>query len=321
MATVAATLAVNFDQVDVTGLKGATPLSSSSTQAIYGDAQIQVIFSGSLSYKSGMLNGGTVTGYKEVVNGVVGVEFTGLNVPVTSLLQWANSGDNVGARNGFLGGLDVIQGSAYGDFLRGYGGDDSIYGAGGNDTLDGGHGYNYLRGDDGADNIYGGPGFDDINGNKGNDWISGQEGADWLLGGQDNDNIYGGADNDLEYGNMGVDRLMGEAGADTLRGGQDNDILDGGTGDDWLSGDRGYDEIWGRGGADTFHGFSENGPEIIKDFNRAEGDRILLDPGTAYTVAQEGFNVRIAFGPSGFMLLENVQMSTLTGDWIATGWL
>ena len=41
-------------------------------------------------------------------------------------------------------------------------------------------------------------------------------------------------------------------------------------------------------GADRFHTFSGSGVDRVMDFNLAEGDRVMLDPGTTYTISQVG---------------------------------
>ncbi|MEO8114273.1 MAG: M10 family metallopeptidase C-terminal domain-containing protein [Phenylobacterium sp.] len=205
-------------------------------------------------------------------------------------------------------GADVIHGNAAGN---------TINGGAGADTLDGGAGgANRLWGDDGADSITGGANFDDINGNMGNDSVHGGLGDDWISGGKDHDVLFGDDGDDVVYGNIGNDTLDGGAGADLVRGGQDNDVLTGGAGDDWLSGDRGSDTITGGSGADLFHTFGEAGLDQITDFNRAEGDRVLLDPGTVYTVSQVGADTVINMTGGGQMVLLGVQMSTLTPGWI-----
>jgi serralysin len=107
-------------------------------------------------------------------------------------------------------------------------------------------------------------------------------------------------------------------GADIVRGGQDNDVIDGGSGDDWLSGDRGADTITGGTGADTFHGFAGAGLDRILDFNAAEGDRVLLDPGTTYTVGQVGLDVVVQMTGSQ-LVLANVQLTSLPAGWIVVG--
>jgi len=59
----------------------------------------------------------------------------------------------------------------------------------------------------------------------------------------------------------------------------------------------------------------------VLDFNLAEGDRVMLDPGTTFTLHQVGADTVIDMGPSASgapnqMILVGVQMSTLTGNWI-----
>lgn len=72
-------------------------------------------------------------------------------------------------------------------------------------------------------------------------------------------------------------------------------------------------------GADTFHSFAGAGIDRVIDFNAAEGDRVQLDPGTSYTVAQQGADVVIDLGNGDEMILQNVQLSSLPSGWIFTG--
>jgi len=216
-------------------------------------------------------------------------------------------------------GADSITGGDAANVLAGLTGDDTISGLGGADTIDGGAGRNYLRGDDGDDRITGGADFDDINGNVGNDTASGGLGDDWVVGGKDQDSLSGGAGADLVYGNLGEDVCEGGDGNDTVRGGQQSDVLSGGAGDDWLSGDRDSDTLTGGAGADTFHSFGDAGLDRVTDFNRAEGDRVLLDPGTTYVVLEESGDVVLLLSGGGQLVLAGVSLSSLTGDWIGVG--
>ena len=211
--------------------------------------------------------------------------------------------------------IDVI-GTPAADHLTGGAGDSTMLGGVGNDTLVAVSGTNYLRGDDGNDSITGGSGFDDINGNIGNDTASGGLGNDWVVGGKDNDLLSGETGDDIVYGNLGSDTVDGGVGNDVVRGGQDNDWLDGGAGDDWLSGDRGDDTIAGGAGADVFHTFADAGVDRVLDFHRSEGDRVMVDAGTHYSVAQTGADVTISMVGGGQMVLVGVNLSTLSGDWI-----
>jgi Ca2+-binding RTX toxin-like protein len=293
---------------------------------------------------NGELAGGTITGIKyfgELVGTSQPIDplfMSGLNIKATDYYNWGLSGGDALFKAAAFGGADTFQGGALSDLLRSYDGDDSLSGAGGNDTLDGGlgddtisggigndnviggDGQNYLRGDDGDDSISGGSGFDDINGNKGNDTIDGGAGGgDWLVGGQGDDSITAHHSANILYGNLGNDTLHGGDGGDLIRGGQGDDVIVGGAGNDYISGDRGNDTESGGPGADIFHSFSGAGVDLVLDFSQAEGDRVMLDPGTTYTVSQVGQNTVVDMGNGDQVILQNVQLSTLKAGWIFEG--
>ena len=182
-----------------------------------------------------------------------------------------------------------------------------------------GDGSDYLRGEDGDDVIYGGFAFDDVHGNQGNDTVSGGDGGDWVVGGKDNDSLSGDAGDDIVYGNLGNDTGDGGTGNDLVRGGQGDDVLRGGDGADFISGDLGSDTLTGGLGADTFNSFGDAGVDRVTDFNRAEGDRVRLDPGSLYTVSQQGADTVVAITGGATVVLAGVQMSGLTGEWIFVG--
>jgi Ca2+-binding RTX toxin-like protein len=214
--------------------------------------------------------------------------------------------------------LDVenIVGTAYNDNIVGDALANRLFGGGGNDTVNGRDGANYLRGDDGNDSAAGGANFDDINGNMGDDTASGGLGDDWVVGGKDQDRLSGDEGNDLVYGNLGSDTCEGGAGNDTIRGGQQDDVLQGGAGDDYVSGDKDNDTVTGGDGADIFHTFGDAGIDRVTDFSLTQGDRVMLDPGTQYTVSQVGSDTVISMTGGGQMILVGVAMSSLTGNWI-----
>ena len=212
-----------------------------------------------------------------------------------------------------------ITGDATDQTLHGAIGADSLAGGAGADTVTGYAGQDYLRGDDGADSLSGGADFDDINGNAGDDTASGGAGDDWVVGGKDNDRLAGDAGDDIVYGNLGDDTCDGGDGADIVRGGQGADVVLGGAGADWLSGDRGDDTVTGGAGADIFHSFAEAGLDRVTDFNFAEGDRVQLDPGTQYTLAQVGADTVVSMGGGNQLVLVNVQLSSLPSGWIIGG--
>ncbi len=251
-------------------------------------------------------------------------KLSALHAYVGGVAQQINGVGNV------IGGQvnDLLVGSAHGGSMDGRGGDDAVIGGAGNDTLNGGtgndlviggDGQNYLRGDDGDDFIQGGAGFDDINGNMGNDTAHGDLGDDWVVGGKDQDALFGDAGNDIVWGNLGNDTCDGGDGNDQVRGGQGDDSVSGGAGNDYVSGDRGNDTISGGAGADLFHGSQDAGIDRVIDFHVSEGDRVMLDPGTTYTVSQQGADTVIDMGGGNQMILVGVQMSTLPNGWIFFG--
>lgn len=117
------------------------------------------------------------------------------------------------------------------------------------ETLSGGNGDDRLYGWGGNDRLNAGSGDDLAFGSGGNDWLYGGNGRDWLLGGNN------------------ADHLLGESGNDRLYGGDGSDQLSGGIGNDILTGDDGADRFVFRNGGDA---------DRITDFDRGEGDKLLL---------------------------------------------
>jgi Ca2+-binding RTX toxin-like protein len=256
-------------------------------------------------------------------------EYAGLGSDVFGILHPAVSGTyyvQAGSAFGQMSGtftLTVQPGAAAAtagaDVLVGTLAGGTIMAGDGNDTIVADNATNYLRGEAGDDLIYGGDGFDDINGNQGNDTLYGGPGDDWVVGGKDNDLQFGEAGDDIVWGNLGNDTLSGGSGNDQIRGGQGDDSLSGGSGNDYISGDRGNDTESGGSGADIFHTFSGAGIDKVLDFNYAEGDRVMLDPGTTYTASQIGADTVVDMGNGDQMILVGVQLSTLPNGWIFTG--
>lgn len=213
-------------------------------------------------------------------------------------------------------GSDTVNAGDGTDTIGGGAGDDQVFGGLGVDSITGGDGSNYLRGDDGDDIVQGGAGFDDINGNMGRDSLAGGSGNDWVVGGKDDDIVFGEGGNDLVYGNLGNDTVGGGAGQDTVRGGQGDDLVRGDDGNDILSGDLGNDTLDGGLGADIFLTFATTGSDKVIGFNAGEGDRVQLDPGTTYTLSQDGADVIINLGFGNRMVIEGVQLSLLPDGWI-----
>lgn len=335
MAILTAGAALNFDIWSMGTQLGSHEITSySSTFASATGGGVTSNFWGQFVYDgAGNLVGGTLNQFTQTSGGVVLINLQNVALPVAELAVAILQNSNLNSLSAF-NGADVIQGSPYNDVLRSQGGEDVIYGGGGADILDGGTGADtvfgglgddrifggsqrsYLRGEEGDDILVGGEDFDDLHGNTGNDTLEGRGGGDWVVGGKDQDLLYGGQGSDIVYGNLGNDTCYGDDGNDIVRGGQNDDVLFGGAGDDWLSGDRHSDTISGGTGADIFHTFGDAGVDRVLDFSRTEGDRVQLDPGTTYSVAQVGADTVISMGGGAQMTLVGVSMASLTDGWI-----
>ncbi|MFI4949964.1 MAG: calcium-binding protein, partial [Caulobacterales bacterium] len=300
-----------------------------------GTAQMSIRGVGLTYDSNGIISGGTVTGVEIASNNgrfvLAGAHTDGSILGQAYLTNDANlsisnllSGDDViTVRSTTLPATDTsFTGLGFGgnDLMVGGGSLTTFFGGDGNDTLQAGSAAtSYLRGEAGDDSIVGGAGFDDINGNMGADTLHGNAGDDWVVGGKDNDIQFGDAGNDVVWGNLGNDTLDGGDGNDQVRGGQGDDVVNGGAGDDYVSGDRGNDTITGGTGADIFHGSQDAGIDKVMDFHLSEGDRVMLDPGTTYTLSQVGSDTVIDMGGGNEMILVGVQLSTLTPGWIFEG--
>lgn len=274
---------------------------------------------------TGDLIGGHITKYVQSSNGHVVLELHNITLSVSDIASAILNDISLGELPIFQGD-DGVHSSPYDDLIRTGSGNDLISASGGADTVFAGSGddvifgmedKSYIRGEDGGDQLIGAESFDDLHGNAGNDTLEGRGGDDWVVGGKDQDLLYGGRGNDIVYGNLGNDTCRGDDGNDLVRGGKDNDSLEGGLGNDWLSGDKGDDTIsGGREDADVFHTFGDAGIDRVLDFNRADGDRVQVDPGTVYTFAQVGGDVVISMQGGAQMVLVGVSTASLTGDWI-----
>jgi len=337
----------NMDLQHLSSLVGGDVAEATATRLTVHAADASIILTGTgLTYDANsQIKGGVVssvtyaTGQFPAAN-VFRFDVSGLAVSAAEFTRWLLTDATQEAFATALAGANMIYGSNGGDLIRGYGGDDLIAGSGasvarpdsifgglGDDAIYAGRfpndatpglfvGSTYLRGDEGNDQITGGGGFDDINGNIGSDTAHGGAGEDWVVGGKDSDLLFGDAGYDIVYGNLGSDTCSGGDGDDIVRGGQDNDIVLGGAGDDYVSGDRGEDTVTGGAGADLFHTFGEAGIDRVTDFSLAQGDRVLLDPGTQYAVTQVGADTVISMTGGGQMILVGVQLASLTPGWI-----
>lgn len=164
------------------------------------------------------------------------------------------------------------------------------------------------------DHVFGGNGEDILRGRTGDDVIEGGNGDDRVLG-QDGD--------DIGYGGDGRDRIIGHDGNDILFGGAGADVLRGGDGSDQLSGGADRDVLFGGSGADVFIFDLENTSafDIVRDFNRSEGDQILISSSAAdtlddFTFVQRNDHTFLEYETDGesvrVMRIDNTDADTLT---------
>lgn len=146
----------------------------------------------------------------------------------------------------------------------------------------------------------------------------GTEGTDVLTAGLRDDRLWGGGGNDTLIGGRGEDVLLGGSGNDILFGAHGEDRLLGGAGHDILDGGTGRDVLTGGAGADRFDLFRGTGRDAITDFNPADGDRIGLAAGTAWTVTtgSDGF-AAVSIGLGDRLSLNGVLASQVDASWFS----
>ena len=161
---------------------------------------------------------------------------------------------------------DTIAGMAGNDTLNSGSGDDKIWGGSGNDQLSGGSG---------ADLLVGGFGADRMDGGTGNDVLLSRSDAGEMVAAQDGTTqIF--ADEAAAF-KAANDVLTGGRGADTFRfesylNGKDEIVAKHVNADgtvDWAG-------VTGENGAVHDHWLDGFGNDVIRDFNRAQGDKIEI---------------------------------------------
>ncbi|MCG6559696.1 hypothetical protein MB818_15915 [Ruegeria sp. 1NDH52C] len=182
-------------------------------------------------------------------------------------------------------------------------GADTLDGTGGSDGLDGGMDADLLTGLDGDDILQGGYGNDTLGGNGGNDILDGGHGEDRLYGGAGNDLLISRADGREPYIHPNPARDEGDPLGELTRGKlypdqpiPADDLLVGGAGADifyfqtLINAKERYIEKHTRDdGSIKWHGVAgENdklhdhwvdgiGHDVVWDFSRAEGDRLVIE--------------------------------------------
>ncbi|MET1414450.1 LamG-like jellyroll fold domain-containing protein [Roseibium sp. HPY-6] len=180
---------------------------------------------------------------------------------------------------------ETIEGTDQADAINAGLGDDTVNGKDGNDILQGSYGNDILNGGDGNDVLDGGHGEDILNGGAGNDLlISQSDGREGPVA-YDPDRDEGDPDNELTDGKLYPDQPIPA-----------DDVMTGGLGADTFyfqtlinAKARFIEEHTQDDGTIRWHGVAgENddihnhwvdviGDDVITDFNRAEGDSILIE--------------------------------------------
>ena len=168
-------------------------------------------------------------------------------------------------------GADSVAGMAGNDMLSGGDGNDKVWGGSGNDTLDGGSGNDLLVGGFGADRM---------NGGNGNDVLLSRSDAGEMVAAQDGKTqIFAAETAAFKAVN---DTLTGGAGGDTFRfegmvNAKDEIVAKHVNADgtiDWVG-------VTGENNAVHDHWVDGFGNDVIRDFNRAQGDKIEISAHTA----------------------------------------
>jgi hypothetical protein len=192
----------------------------------------------------------------------------------------------------FTGGSadhDHLNGTTGGNTLYAGKGDDDVSGMAGNDTLNAGSGNDQVWGGSGNDNLSGGTGNDTLVGGFGADKMDGGAGNDVLLSRSDAGEMVAAQDGktqifaDETAAFKAVnDTLTGGAGGDTFRfegmvNAKDDIVAKHVNADgtiDWVG-------VTGENGAVHDHWVDGFGNDVIRDFNRAQGDKIEISAHTA----------------------------------------
>lgn len=239
--------------------------------------------------------------------------------------------DNDTLDGGF--GIDYLVGGTGDDVLLGGDDADELHGGDGNDTLTGGNGFftDIMVGGAGNDIIYGNTGngdYDRMNGAAGDDtyYVDTPDDLTFEGAGEGIDTVIAGIDGAGYYLYAEVENLtlvgetpfgVGNGLNNTLVGSEFGNWLLGGGGNDILAGMAGNDVLFGESGADIFVFGPGSGQDVIGDFLHGT-DKIRLIGGYAdfasvqAAFVQNGANGAINLGGGNFVVLNGVDMSTLT---------
>ncbi|BAY62672.1 putative peptidase [Calothrix brevissima NIES-22] len=248
-----------------------------SIEAVIGSNFADILTGGS---GNETLNGGAGN---DTINGGAGSDTAsyrnataGVNVNLTT----GTANDGQGGTDS-LSNIQAILGSNFADILIGSSGNDTIEGYAGNDTINGGEGYDTVtyRSASSAVNV-------NLATGRASDGLGGSDTLTSI------EAIAGSNYNDILTGNNGNNVLTGNNGNDTLIGGAGNDTLKGGAGADMF----------------VFNLVSE-GIDVITDFTRSQGDKIVIKNETFGATSLNQFSYNSA---TGALIFNNeIQFATL----------
>ena len=166
---------------------------------------------------------------------------------------------------------DAVSGMAGNDMLNGGTGDDKLWGGSGNDTLQGGSG---------ADLLVGGFGADRMEGGRGNDTLLSRSDSGEMVAAQDGKTLIFAdeaagltAVNDTLTGGAGADKFRFELNVNAKEEIVAKHVNDDGT-IDWVG-------VTGENNNVHDHWVDGIGNDVIRDFNRSQGDKIEISGHTA----------------------------------------
>jgi Ca2+-binding RTX toxin-like protein len=247
-----------------------------------------------------------------------------------------DGGDSLDGRDG----IDYLDGGSGNDTLDGGWDPDALHGGEGNDNLTGGIDFatDILVGGDGNDLLFADSSlgdYDILNGGAGDDTYNVDTPADIIYeaAGEGIDTVWAAIDGAGYYLWAHVENCVligdtpfaaGNALDNILVGSEAANWLLGNEGNDWLRGHGGNDVLFGdlpgaAAGADTFVLDPSGGHDVIGDFHGSE-DQIMLIGISGYSTfaqvsahfVQNGADGAINLGGGNFVVLQNVDMSTLT---------
>ena len=168
------------------------------------------------------------------------VSYSGSDEAVTVDLE-AGTGEGGHAEGDTIANVEIMQGSDYGDVLRGDGGVNTLLGGGGNDRLSGRGGDDLLEGGAGADRLDGGAGVDWAVYWRSDEAVTVDLGEGTGKGGYAEGDVI--MNVEVVLGSGYGDVLVGDDSDNQLNGGNGDDVLEGGAGADRLNGDSEVDTV------------------------------------------------------------------------------